>query len=441
MQRTRFAPPVMIRRNMPVIPLQRVQLGDGEHDGGRRERFIQDLVHEHPEIIPLADIEPAFLPLIPICRELQTSAGYLDNLWLTPSGGIVLGECKLFRNPDARREVIAQTLDYAAAVAKLTYPELEGAVRTALSSPTASLWSLVAEHTDLEEAQFIDAVERRLRKSRFLLLVIGDGIQEGVEALTSHLQLHAGLHVGLALIDLSVWRDPDGALLVVPRIPLRTVLVERGIVVVDKDGQARIEPPKDHLSANTDRPRTHTISETEFFDHLEQRRQGSAAMVRSFLDNIASLGIYPEFRKSLVLRWEAATDFILSPGYIETSGRVWLSNGWNSANRLGNIAAGDRYLERVASIVGGTVRRYEKNWPDVIGPDGRAVDVRELLRHADAWREAIAALMDETRAQDQRPPQQLRQGSGRNFSSPCSLRQPPLKRSREIAVPSGGISC
>ena len=70
--------------------------------------FLQDLVHEHPEILPMADIEPAFMPFIPVCRELPTAAGYLDNLWLTPSGGIVLGECKLFRKPQARREVIAK---------------------------------------------------------------------------------------------------------------------------------------------------------------------------------------------------------------------------------------------------------------------------------------------------------------------------------------------
>ena len=66
----------------------------------------------------------------------------------------------------------------------------------------------------------MDAVERRLRTGRPLLLIIGDGIREGVEALTAHLQLHAGLHVGLALLDLSLWRNPDGGLFVVPRVPI-----------------------------------------------------------------------------------------------------------------------------------------------------------------------------------------------------------------------------
>lgn len=80
----------------------------------------------------MADIEPAFTPLIPVCKELPTSAGYLDNLWLTPDGGIVLGECKLVRNPQSRREVVAQALDYARAVNSLTYSEFESAIGYAL---------------------------------------------------------------------------------------------------------------------------------------------------------------------------------------------------------------------------------------------------------------------------------------------------------------------
>ena len=54
----------------------------------------------------MADIAPPFMPLVSVCKELPTSAGFLDNLWVTPDGGIVLGECKLFRNPEARRQVI-----------------------------------------------------------------------------------------------------------------------------------------------------------------------------------------------------------------------------------------------------------------------------------------------------------------------------------------------
>ncbi|HEV2365725.1 MAG TPA: hypothetical protein VGS12_16160 [Caulobacteraceae bacterium] len=223
-----------------VTTLARMQLGQSPLDGGRREKFVQDLVHDHPEVLPMLDIEPAFSPLLPVCKELETAAGYIDNLWLTPAGGIVFGECKLFRNPQARREVIAQSLDYARALAAWTYDDLQGAVRKALGRSELTLWSLVEKDADLSEAQFIDAIERRLRTGQLMILIIGDGIQEGVEALTEHVQMHAGIHAGMALVDLSIWSDPAGGLIVVPRIPMRTVLIERGVVRFDPGSGVRV---------------------------------------------------------------------------------------------------------------------------------------------------------------------------------------------------------
>ena len=261
-----------------------------------------------------------------------------------------------------------------------------------------TLWSLVSGQSVLEQAQFVDAISRRLRRSHFMVLIIGDGIQEGVESLTTYLQLHAGLHVGLALVDLSIWRDGDDRLLVLPRIPLHTLLVERGVVTVGPSGEVKVQPPGDQVaSKQSASPRTFTISEQEYFDQLEQRHPGVGGQLRQFLADVSALGVVPEFRKSLVLRWNASPDFDASPGYIGSDGFVWLSNGWNSAKRLGRPQAGEDYLRSVASIVGGHVRRPEKNWPDVTGPNGRQVELSELLKTPEKWKAAIAQLIEDTK--------------------------------------------
>jgi len=77
------------------------------------EAYIQALVHEHPACLPLAEIDAMFSGAVPICTELSTPAGSIDNFMVTPSGLPVLVECKLWRNPDARREIVSQILDYA----------------------------------------------------------------------------------------------------------------------------------------------------------------------------------------------------------------------------------------------------------------------------------------------------------------------------------------
>lgn len=107
-----------------------------EH-GKRRGAFIKTLVDDHPLLAPMADIEPDFTPLISVCMELPPPAGYIDNLWITPWGGLALGEAKLVLNPQARREVV---LDYARAVADWSYDDLEVRVRAALKHPTLKLW-------------------------------------------------------------------------------------------------------------------------------------------------------------------------------------------------------------------------------------------------------------------------------------------------------------
>lgn len=376
-----------------MTPLKRLELGGGGPDGQRREAFIQELVHMRPEVIPMADIEPAYTPMISICRELETSAGFVDNLWLTPAGGIIIGECKLVRNPQARREVLSQALDYARAISTWHYEFLENASRKAQTQPQRTLWELVKDETDLDEVQFVDAIERRLKSSRFMVLIIGDGIQEGVESLTNYLQLHAGLHVGVALVDLSIWQTPYNDLLVVPRVPLRTVLVERGIVVVNNPSDARVEPPRQTGLTKSAPPRATTASEPEFYEQLEDRRPGLAQQLRSFLDSLADIAVTPEFRKSVNLRFWPSPDLQGSFGFIDTSGKVWSSTTWNTANRAGRLDAGEKYLTELAKIVGGTVRRYEKNWPDVVNSQGKAVDLTQLLSEADEWKKAMARFM------------------------------------------------
>lgn len=406
MSGSRHARPAYVRDGHPTMMLDRLTLGRNGDDGLRREAFVQDLVHGHPDIIPMADIEPAFMPLISICRELETPAGYLDNLWLTPAGGIVLGECKLVRNPQARREVVSQALDYSRAISEWTYEQLETAVAKALKAPSTTLWSKVSEHTDLDEVQFVDAVERRLRTGRFMMLVIGDGIQEGVEALTRYLQLHAGLHVAMALVDLSMWRMPDGGLVVVPRIPLRTVLIERGVVRIEPSAHARIDPPEaakgsGPLSGGRI-PSSFTLSEEEYYDQLEERRPGLSTRVRSFVTKLEDIGVQPGFRKSLILRWQASPDYTGHAGYIETNGKAWFTDAWNSANKLGHTEAGDRYLTEVARLAGGVVRKYDRTGaaPRALGHDGGGIDVASLLDKEDEWLRAIGALITDTAAPD-----------------------------------------
>ena len=109
MERQHSVPLLLPSSSGGAVPLKPV----AQQIGGDAvsEAFIQALVHEHPACLPIAEIDAMFSRPVPICTELNTPAGPIDNFMVTPSGLPVLVECKLWRNPEARREVVSQILD------------------------------------------------------------------------------------------------------------------------------------------------------------------------------------------------------------------------------------------------------------------------------------------------------------------------------------------
>jgi hypothetical protein len=68
---------------------------------------------------------------VPICRQLNVTGLSIDALFATPDGRLALLEVKLWRNPEARREVIGQVLDYAERLTRWNYETLDAAVPAA----------------------------------------------------------------------------------------------------------------------------------------------------------------------------------------------------------------------------------------------------------------------------------------------------------------------
>ena len=77
-------------------------------------------------------IEPGLGRLVPVCMELPLhNDRWVDNLFITPEGHLVVVEVKLWRNSEAHRKVVAQALEYATALFKFSYDDLEAAVSKA----------------------------------------------------------------------------------------------------------------------------------------------------------------------------------------------------------------------------------------------------------------------------------------------------------------------
>jgi hypothetical protein len=250
-RRRQYAPPLFIDRldqtgTARLLEPLGFDRGEIRHDEG----WLQRLIFRFPQVLPIHEIEPGFSPIVPVCLELPTPAENVDNLYITESGDLVIAECKLWRNPQARREVVAQVIDYAHSMASWTYLELQDAVRKSSvvnsEKPPSNLYELIEEMGEIDEADFVDAISRNLRLGRMMLLIVGDGIREGVESLSGFLQMHAGFHFTLGIVEIPVFRLPHGGLIVQPRVLARTINIERGIVKVADGHQAIVQSVQGH---------------------------------------------------------------------------------------------------------------------------------------------------------------------------------------------------
>jgi hypothetical protein len=226
-----------------AVPLVPLSLAGGPD--GVSEAYIHQLVQDHPSCLPISEIDPLFADPVPICTELNTPAGPIDNFMVTPAGLPVLVECKLWRNPEMRRQVVSQILDYAKELSRWSSSDLQREASRRLQRRGNVLLDLVrdAGH-QVDEIDFNDRLTANLRRGRFLLLIVGDGIREGVEAIAEYLQIHAGLHFTLGLVELPIFAMPDGGRLVVPRIVARTQALVRTVLLVP-DGMSVVDSEQD----------------------------------------------------------------------------------------------------------------------------------------------------------------------------------------------------
>lgn len=261
-------PPILVADDGSTSALQPLTLTLGG-EGSFSEAQIQAFVHAHAECLPVTEVDPVFTSPVSICRELNTMAGPIDNLLITPSGLPIIVECKLWRNPEGRREVVGQILDYAKELSRWSSSDLQREVAKRTNLPGNPLLTLLKEAGhEVDEIAFNDALTSNLRRGRFLLLIVGDGIREGVEAIATYLQEHLGLHFSLGLVEMPIFHLPDGSHLVTPRVLARTTMITRHVIAIP-EGHAIQEEEDD--AADADRQSLSTEQQvfwTEFLSEL-----------------------------------------------------------------------------------------------------------------------------------------------------------------------------
>jgi hypothetical protein len=343
--------PIVLNLDGSMASPRRVPFSENEF----QEADLQNLVEDHPEILPIADIEPAFSPVVSVGREVETESGYIDNLLLSPEGYLTIVETKLWRNPEARREVVGQIIDYAKDVSRWTFSELEGKVQAYNIRHRQSKLGILdsirkIEDIDKSEEQIIvDTISRNLRTGRFLLLVVGEGIRESVEEMADFLQQTPQMLFTLALVELQVYElgtKGDKPLLVIPQVVARTREVTRAVVRVEGKAIESIKVEVDTEITTQEKPgQRFTITKEAFADNLRQRvASEDADFADQIIEDVQGLGC--------IIEWKQASFVVKLPDPGGSGQRLSLlivyRNGHTALSELGDQLLSIGLSEQIA---------------------------------------------------------------------------------------------
>ena len=386
--------------------------GDADH---HKEDLLQEIIERSPEVLPILGIEPAFKGARAVCRELPVgdnldkALGYIDNLLVTPNGAIVLVECKLIRNFESRRAVVAQVLGYIAAIAQWSYADLDNAVRVARKTTglaAASLYELAGGATgDLDQSRFAEAVSRNLHHGNILALIVGDGISDIVRDITQFLTNRSTSRFSLGLVELEIFKLPgDGEpqYLVLPQVHARTVIVPITVRVVD--GVVVDPPPGENGHPGQSASKRTTLTREMFFEALAEKAPDQVEAVRAFLETCEAAGCSigaAESSLKILAPDSNGTDWVLA--YLNKKGDVWIYN-LGPKDRLNGTDVGQRYMDAVVKVVPNAIIKEHANasaagdgnnigyaWGREIKKEKGYLKISEMMAIGDQWGEIISS--------------------------------------------------
>ena len=353
------------------------------------EDWLQQLLHKHPDILPLESFGEAFTPAISVGREILN----IDNLFVSPSGLITIVETKLWRNPEGHRTVVAQILEYAKTLSQWTYPELDKAVQNRFKGADGkpkTLYQLVMRKRDGEDAdkiEFQQKVQNSLENGKFALLIVGDKIHPSATQLAEIIQSAPHMQYSLGFVELNCYRldkQSDWPLVVVPNLIQKTKEITRAIVkVVYEERKPEVEvvtPKEEKTSAG------HT-NESDFLVSLPSELKDS---FESYISSWTQSGYtiyWGTVGFSLKLLWKGKTRTIFDayPEYLSIYQEKRLTK-----DDIPKEPHVEYKLQLLSSSVIGSAYANKRRY--LYYKDISIDDIELILRSTDNWARAISDL-------------------------------------------------
>lgn len=182
-----------------------------ESIGFEKEEDLQKYITEHPESIPLSQINDQ-VKLKIISREFYTShKERIDHIGIDQNGEIYLIETKHYTNPD-KRHIVSQVLDYGATLSDYDFKDFLSKIEVWIKTNESanSLLDLIQQYYSLDEDsanEIIENFENNFLTNKFKFIILMDQTDEKIKQFVKF--LNANSNFSIFLIEYKRYVDAD----------------------------------------------------------------------------------------------------------------------------------------------------------------------------------------------------------------------------------------
>lgn len=162
-----------------------------EATGFRDEKELQDAIEKIPSLLnAISQLNQQDYPLFILKREFGVSSGSVDFLAIDADGSLYIIETKLAENPELRRAVIGQVLEYASNLSDMSYDTIAAECLKYLkkqSSLEQVIRDFYVARSDgepvLSAAEYKKAMTENLKSERFNIVIVANKVSLEIQKL------------------------------------------------------------------------------------------------------------------------------------------------------------------------------------------------------------------------------------------------------------------
>jgi len=173
------------------------------------EKELQKLLAESPDLIPAKDMREGASQLVAVVREYSVPIGSIDLLGFTAEGEIAVIECKLANNPEIKRKVIGQVLEYGASLWGMRYEEFDQRIQDKTGETLADLVHSEVDESEWDEELFRSNIEDNLEQGNFILVIVVDEINDQLTRIIRFLNACGDPKFSFAALEMRRFQTDD----------------------------------------------------------------------------------------------------------------------------------------------------------------------------------------------------------------------------------------